>query len=542
MAQQEPHVEETVTYETVITTTEVVGSDIVKTEEYQTQAKTEISTKEKLEADEAFTEGSSVDSQTDSKIIMNEAIRDEYDATGHHDYIQSADEKALVRRLDYFLVMPCICVLNFLQYFDKSALSYAAVLGIKKDANISADQFAWLGSIFYLGYLVYQGPNAYLLQRVPIGRYLGVIIILWGFVLAMTEMGENFSQLAALRFLLGFFEAGVYSSCLMIISTLYRRREQTARIGLIYICNGVAMAVGGLIGYGIGHMDGQGGKSGWRWIMIILGSVTVAFGFFCFFFLIDNPKSKLICRDEKTRAILAERTLDNAVVRNKTIKVAHMIEAVKELRFWCFVFAALLINMQNGALSTYSSLITNSLGFSSLDAILLTIPNGVVDVIYILIAIFVNQRYGHTLPLACVLMAWSTIGLILLITIPVAKVKLLGLYSTWSYASAFVLLLTSLANNVAGYTKKVFYSSVLLVFYTIGNFLGPISLLNQTAPYVPGMVVFICANVASIVLLLIAHFSMARENRRRLESKSDVKVNVNDDLTDKENPNIIYRI
>jgi MFS family permease len=51
----------------------------------------------------------------------------------------------------------------------------------------------------------------------------------------------------------------------MIISTMYRRREQAGRIGMVYICNGAAMAVGGLIGYAIGHMQGANGLSGWQW-------------------------------------------------------------------------------------------------------------------------------------------------------------------------------------------------------------------------------------------------------------------------------------
>lgn len=70
----------------------------------------------------------------------------------------------------------------------------------------------------------------FLLQRVPISQYISALIILWGLVLAVTAEGKNFSQLAALRFLLGFFEAGIYPCCIMIISTMYRRREQAGRL------------------------------------------------------------------------------------------------------------------------------------------------------------------------------------------------------------------------------------------------------------------------------------------------------------------------
>lgn len=67
-----------------------------------------------------------------------------------------AAEKSLIWKLDFYYVMPCIAVLNFLQFFDKSTLNYSAVLGIKEDAHLTDSQFSWLGSIFYLGYLLYQ--------------------------------------------------------------------------------------------------------------------------------------------------------------------------------------------------------------------------------------------------------------------------------------------------------------------------------------------------------------------------------------------------
>lgn len=67
-----------------------------------------------------------------------------------------AAEKSLVWKLDFFYIMPCIAVVNFLQFFDKSALNYSAQLGIRDDAHLNDNQFSWLGSIFYLGYLIYQ--------------------------------------------------------------------------------------------------------------------------------------------------------------------------------------------------------------------------------------------------------------------------------------------------------------------------------------------------------------------------------------------------
>lgn len=75
-------------------------------------------------------------------------------------------EKSLLYKLDFLYVMPCIAILNFLQFFDKSALNYSAVLGIKEDTNLSGNQFSWLGSIFYLGYLIYQVSILHIMYRI----------------------------------------------------------------------------------------------------------------------------------------------------------------------------------------------------------------------------------------------------------------------------------------------------------------------------------------------------------------------------------------
>lgn len=78
-------------------------------------------------------------------------------------------------------------------------------------------------------------------------------------------LSNNFQQLAGLRFLLGFFEASTYPCIFLLISTLYRRSEQVIWFGTMFICNATAIALGGLIGYGIRHMSGIRGLSAWKW-------------------------------------------------------------------------------------------------------------------------------------------------------------------------------------------------------------------------------------------------------------------------------------
>lgn len=53
------------------------------------------------------------------------------------------------------------------------AVNYAAVMGIREDANLTTEEYGTLSWIFYLGFLFCQFPHAYFLQRLPSAKYLG---------------------------------------------------------------------------------------------------------------------------------------------------------------------------------------------------------------------------------------------------------------------------------------------------------------------------------------------------------------------------------
>ena len=54
-----------------------------------------------------------------------------------------------------------------------ATVNYAHVMGLAKDTNTNASQFSYLATAFYVGYLFCEIPHGYLLQRLPVGKYLG---------------------------------------------------------------------------------------------------------------------------------------------------------------------------------------------------------------------------------------------------------------------------------------------------------------------------------------------------------------------------------
>jgi len=72
-------------------------------------------------------------------------------------------------------------------------------MGIKTDAHLTAHQYSWLGSIYYLGYLVAVYPHNRLFQRLNQTKYLAVCAFLWGAILCCMAACNNFTGLMLVR-------------------------------------------------------------------------------------------------------------------------------------------------------------------------------------------------------------------------------------------------------------------------------------------------------------------------------------------------------
>lgn len=77
----------------------------------------------------------------------------------------------------------------------------------------------------------------------------------------------------------------------------------------------------------------------------------------------------------------------------------------------------------------------------------------------------------------------------------------------------------------------------------MGNFIGPLVMLEKEAPtYKTGMIIYCIGNAGIVVMLFLVRQIMARQNKIRLANPPTEKLDVKDDLTDQENKRFIYRL
>ncbi|GKZ50374.1 hypothetical protein AbraIFM66951_003510 [Aspergillus brasiliensis] len=397
--------------------------------------------------------------------------------------------KKLRRRIDMIL-LPLMCGTYCLQYIDKQALSYSAVFDLFTDAHINSNEYSWLASIFYFGYLFWEYPASYIAQRLPIGTVVSSFVIAWGAILMITASCNNFTGLAICRFLLGCFESPITPCFMMIVGMWYLRQEQPFRAGIFYCCNGVGSMVGGLLTYAIGQLNTF---PVWRAVFLICGGATIIWGVVMMIFLPNSILSSKRFSDEE-KIMLIGRGKKN---------------------------------------QTFGKLIIKGLVSSPLLTTVLGIPQGAFQVLFILTGTYLSTRFHNIRTLIMIAYLIPTvIGVCLLWKFPRDENEygvLFGYYIIGSFVTSLVLALHLPASNMGGYTKRVTATAFVFLAYCIGNIIGPHAFLASEAPvYQTGCKLILGCAVVQMVCAGVLRGLLVRRNKLRDLDQRSMSMDVGD--------------
>ncbi|KAI0273412.1 MFS general substrate transporter [Gloeopeniophorella convolvens] len=447
------------------------------------------------------------ESQVDAAAIL---------AAGADIRLSPEASKRLRRKVDLHL-MPLMCLMYLITFADKTTLSQSAVLGIKKSAHLNQNQFNWLGTIFYLSYLAFQYPQNLALQRLPVGKWMSINVLLWSIALLCHAACKSFGALLAVRFIMGVCEGAITPGFLLVTSMFYTRDEHTRRVGYWFLMNGAALIVLGFLSFGVVHTHTHN-FAPWQWLMIILGTVTLFTSVLFWFLFPDSPASAWFLSPEE-RIMVVERIKSEEVgVENKHWKREQFIEALRDRKTWILALLAGVTNLFN-SLTNQRQIIVNQFGFNLIQTTLLGCVDGVVEIIAIWLGTtlaslpYVGRAYA-----AVIMYIPAIIGSILVTTLP-AHNKVGLLFTYWLSICAiapFVIMLSWVSNLTAGHTKRTTTNALVLAGYGLGNAVGPFMWKAKYQPrdHVPWAIITAASGV-SIVIFLGLRWFLAGKNAER---------------------------
>jgi ACS family allantoate permease-like MFS transporter len=88
------------------------------------------------------------DPRLSTELEKEEVSHSEHNESATPPAAFTPEEEKRVRRKADFVLLPMFCAIYALGFLDKTALTYASVMGIRTAAKLTTNQYAWLGSIY----------------------------------------------------------------------------------------------------------------------------------------------------------------------------------------------------------------------------------------------------------------------------------------------------------------------------------------------------------------------------------------------------------
>ncbi|KAI1174108.1 major facilitator superfamily MFS-1 [Nemania sp. FL0916] len=450
----------------------------------------------------------------------NEKSRVDVEARSVDEYTPKEARK-IISRIDRRLitvtgVMYCISVM------DRSNLGAAYVAGLAKDLQLTVgERYSLVTLLFFITYIIFQPPATVLCRKIGPRPFLAFITVAWGIVLIGLGLVNNWGGLAALRLVLGLFEAGFFPSVIYLLSTWYTRYEMGKRYAAFYVIGSLASAFSGIIAFGLIHLDGAGNLAGWRWIFVFEGLLTVVIGIGGYWLLVDFPDSDRKVRgflNAKERAWVVQRVkIDRGDTVITKFDLSKFLSGAKDWRIWAYGGMGLGTSTINYSFSFFLPIILNSnLGFGSAASQILVAPPYGFAAIYMFGINYLGDKYKYRGPVIVINMVLSLIGIPILGWHSNNYVRYFGAFLICAGANANLPSILALqGNNIRGQWKRAFCSAMFVGLAGIGGIAGSLVFRAQDrlTGYKPGLYACITAALLVLVLTALCDISYYRANK-----------------------------
>jgi sugar phosphate permease len=238
-------------------------------------------------------------------------------------------------RRRWIYLMPAVFVTYSLAYLGRSNFGFGAAAGLAATLEITESRAAFLGSVFFFGYFLFQVPAAAYATRKSATRLVFFALISWGVLSALTGVIREFWLLALDRLLLGVAESPIFPAMLILLTNWFTRTERSRANAILMLGNPVtitwmAAATGFLIK-----------AVGWQMTFILEGIPSFLWAFVWVLVARDRPRdaawlSKGSSEQLATALDLEQTALPQHGSLSSAVRVPGVILLCVQYFFWSF--------------------------------------------------------------------------------------------------------------------------------------------------------------------------------------------------------------
>ncbi|CAK7225278.1 hypothetical protein SCUCBS95973_005810 [Sporothrix curviconia] len=200
-------------------------------------------------------------------------------------------ERQLLNKVDA-VVLTFASIGYFLKTLDQTNVYNAFLSGMKEELHMDGNELVTSTSLWTVGYVLGQVPATLLITRVSPRWVIPSLEVGWGLATVSAATAQSPRALYLLRFTVGLFESGFYPGIHYLLGSLYTPAELGKRAMLFWLSGSVGRLFSGFLqASAYEHLHGVHGLSGWRWLFVVDGFITLPLALLGYAFFPSLPQS-----------------------------------------------------------------------------------------------------------------------------------------------------------------------------------------------------------------------------------------------------------
>ena len=348
----------------------------------------------------------------------------------------------------------------FALQLDRSNIYQALSDNMLDDLGMNTNDYNTGQAIFYFFFLSAELPSQLISKALGPERWVPFQMVSWSIVASCQAFLGGRSSFFACRALLGMLEGGFIPDNILYLSYFYTGSELPIRLGFFWVSSQATNIISAFWAFGLLRLRGYCGLAGWRWLFGLEGLITGSIGAISFLYLPPSPtqtKSWFRGKDgwfnEREEFIMVNRIIRDDPSKGdmhnrQALSLRSLWSSLTDYDMWPIYLLGLSWQIPNLPMTQYLTLQLRSLGYSTFETSLLTIPAYVLFIAQVLWWTWVSEKTNQRLLTGVVSQIWALPILIVLETIsgstaPWIKWFLSTLMVGYPYAHAIIVGLTS---------------------------------------------------------------------------------------------------
>ncbi|KAH9904411.1 putative pantothenate transporter [Xylariomycetidae sp. FL2044] len=245
---------------------------------------------------------------------------------------RSPQERRFISKIDFF-ILTWAGLSYFSKNLNQSNVSNAYVSGMKEELNVVGNQYQTFTTMWTMS-----------VACCPVSSDLRLSLwcpsweLFWVVVTFATAAVKTPQQIYACRFLVGLGEGTFYPAVHTVLGGWYTKQELAKRACIFFASAFVGSMFSGYLQAGLyTGMNGAHGISGWRWLFIFDGIITLPMALWGYYALPDLPSNtrvKWLSDDEKKLALTRMEKAGKKL--EEPVTISGLKRVLRQWHFWVY--------------------------------------------------------------------------------------------------------------------------------------------------------------------------------------------------------------